>query len=63
MIAELDIFGVLVAPIVAYALLAIPVLLLLRWVLSRLGFFRFPWHPALFEVSLYLIILSLFVLA
>ena len=63
MIAELDIFGVLVAPIVAYALLAIPVLLLLRWVLSRLGFFRVIWHPALFEVSLYLIILSLFVLA
>jgi hypothetical protein len=63
MIAELDIFGVLVAPIVAYALLAIPVLLVLRWVLSRLGFFRLVWHPALFEVSLYLIILSLFVLA
>ncbi len=63
MIAELDIFGVLVAPIVAYALLAIPVLLLLRWVLTRLGFFRLIWHPALFEVSLYLIILSLFVLA
>jgi hypothetical protein len=63
MIAELDIFGVLVAPIVAYVLLAIPVLLLLRWALARLGFFRLVWHPALFEVSLYLIILSLFVLA
>ena len=63
MIAELDIFGVLVAPIVAYALLAIPPLLVLRWALARLGFFRFIWHPALFEVSLYLIILSVFVLA
>lgn len=63
MIAELDIFGVLVAPIVAYALLAIPVMLVLRWVLARLGFFSLIWHPALFEVSLYLIILSLFVLA
>lgn len=63
MIAELDVFGVLVAPIVAYALLAIPPLLVLRWVLGRLGFFRFVWHPALFEVSLYLVILSLFVLA
>ena len=62
MIAELDIFGVLVAPIVAYALLTIPVMLVLRWVLARLGFFRLIWHPALFEVSLYLIILSLFVL-
>jgi hypothetical protein len=63
MIAELDIFGVLVAPIVVYALLAIPVVVLLRWVLARLGFFSLIWHPALFEVSLYLIILSLFVLA
>ena len=62
MISELDIFGVLVAPIVAYALLAIPALLVLRWVLARLGFFRLVWHPALVELSLYLIILSLFVL-
>jgi protein AaeX len=62
MIAELDIFGVLVAPIVVYALLVIPVVVLVRWVLARLGFFSLIWHPALFEVSLYLIILSLFVL-
>ncbi len=63
MIAELDIFGVLVAPIVAYALLAIPLLLVLRWGLARLGVFRLVWHPALVEVSLYLIIVSLLVLA
>jgi protein AaeX len=62
MIAELDIFGVLVAPIVAYALLAIPVFLVLRWILAPIGVWRFTWHPALFEVSLYMIILSLFVL-
>jgi len=63
MIAEIDIFGVLVAPITAYALLALAAMLVVRWVLARLGFFRLIWHPALFEVSLYLIILSLFVLA
>ncbi|MEI9984961.1 MAG: DUF1656 domain-containing protein [Aliidongia sp.] len=62
MIAELDIFGVLIAPIVAYALLAIPVFLVLRWILARVGIWRHAWHPALFELSLYLIILSLFVL-
>jgi protein AaeX len=63
MIVELDLFGVLIAPIVAYALIALALLLALRWVLARLGFFRLVWHPALFEVSLYLIILSLLVLA
>ena len=62
MISELDIFGGLVAPIVAYALLALPPMLVLRWLLARLGFFRLVWHPALFEVSLFLIILSVFVL-
>ena len=63
MIAELDLAGLLMAPIVAYAALAIPIFFLLRWGLARLGFWRFAWHPALVEVSLYLIIVSLLVLA
>jgi len=63
MIEELDFFGILIAPIVAYAMFAIPIFFILRWALSRLGVWRFVWHPALFEVSLYLIVLSLLVLA
>jgi hypothetical protein len=62
MIAELDFIGILIAPIVGYALVAIPIFLVLRWLLARLGLGRFIWHPALFEVSLYLIVLSLLVL-
>ena len=63
MIAELDIAGIFIAPIVAYAVLAAAPFFLLRWGLARLGFWHFVWHPALFEVSLYLAILSLLVLA
>jgi hypothetical protein len=62
MIAEVDIAGIYVAPIVVYALAALPIFLLLRVVLARLGFWRAVWHPALVETALYLSILSLLVL-
>ena len=62
MIAELDVGGVYLAPIVLYAFLAIPIFLALRFVLTRIGFWRVVWHPALVETALYLSILSLLVL-
>jgi protein AaeX len=62
MISELDIAGIFIAPIVAYGAISIPIFFLLRWVLALAGFWRFVWHPALFEVSLYLVILSLLVI-
>ncbi|HWK45243.1 MAG TPA: DUF1656 domain-containing protein [Stellaceae bacterium] len=62
MIAELDIGGIYVAPIVLYALVAALIFFGLRLVLAWLGFWRTVWHPALFETALYLSILSLLVL-
>jgi hypothetical protein len=32
-----------------------------RYVLGRLGVYRFIWHPPLFNTALYLILLSVFV--
>jgi hypothetical protein len=62
MLSEADFEGILFAPIVLYALAALPVTLALRFVLSRIGFMRLVWHLALFELSLYLCVLSLLVL-
>jgi hypothetical protein len=62
MMHEAALLGVLFAPIVLYALVALVIFTLLRSLLGRLGLLRFLWHPALFEVALYVSILSLLVL-
>ena len=62
MIAEINLAGVYLAPIVLYALIAIPIFVVLRMILARVGFWHAIWHPALFETALYLSILSLLIL-
>ena len=61
MFSELHLGGVLFAPIMLYALAALPITLLLRMAMWRIGFMRLVWHLALFEVALYLCVLSLLV--
>ena len=62
MLAEAHFAGVLFAPIVLYALAALPILLVLRALLWRAGFMQLVWNLPLFELALYLCILSLLVL-
>lgn len=59
---EIDVFGVYVAPIVPMMLAAFLVTLALRWIAVTVGLFRWIWHPALFEFSVYLIVLAAIVL-
>jgi hypothetical protein len=62
MLTEINVMGIYVAPIVIYALVTIPIFLICRWVLGMIGLWRFVWHPALFEIGLFISILSLVVL-
>jgi hypothetical protein len=62
MYSELNLQGIYMAPIVLYALVTLPIFLVLRVILARTGFLRLVWHPALFETALYLSILSLLIL-
>lgn len=52
--------GVL-SPFLALSLLAFLVLVSVRVLLSRLGFYKYVWHRSLFDLSLYMIILLLLV--
>ncbi|MGE5514511.1 MAG: DUF1656 domain-containing protein [Bacteroidota bacterium] len=61
MLKEIDLTGVYVAPIILYLLLATPLFLACRWLLARTGVLSFVWHPALFELALFGLILSLIV--
>lgn len=61
MITEWNLGGVFMAPIVAYTILAAMIFMGCRFVLARIGLLHRVWHPALFEVALFVSILSLLV--
>jgi hypothetical protein len=59
---ELVIGGVLVAPIVSYAVVTIAIVVMLRPVLHFIGFSSFFSNPPLAELSLYIAIFGLLAL-
>jgi hypothetical protein len=61
-LAEVDVFGVYVAPIAVMMVAAWLILAPLRWVADRGGILRLVWHPALLEFAVYVVILSSIVL-
>jgi protein AaeX len=63
MIKEISIGGVLFAPLLGYALAAALIWYALRYLLMRSGAYRFVWHPPLFNAGLYIILLSILVVA
>ena len=60
--AEVNIFGVYVAPISLMIVAAWLVLVPLRRAADRFGLLRYVWHPALFVLAVYMIVLSSIVL-
>ena len=60
---EVNLFGVYVTPISVIMVAAWFVTIWLRWGAARFGLLRYVWHPALFVVSVYMIVLSTIVLA
>jgi protein AaeX len=60
--AEVNLFGVYVAPISVMMAAAWLVLIALRRVADHFGLLRHVWHPALFVFAVYMIVLSSIVL-
>ena len=60
--AEVDLFGVYVAPISVMMVAAWLILIALRRVADYFGLLRHTWHPALFVFAVYMILLSSIVL-
>ena len=55
---EINLFGLYVAPITVIMAVAWVAFVVVRRVGDRFGLTQRVWHPALFELSLYVIILS-----
>ena len=60
--AEVDLFGVYVAPMSLMLVAAWVITIALRRVAARYALLRQVWHPALFLLAVYLIVLSSIVL-
>lgn len=56
MIGEIDLYGVLLPPLLVWLALGFLVTSALRFLLTRAGFYRFVWHRPLFDFSLLVII-------
>lgn len=63
MITDLNIVGVYVAPFVPMAIASALITLVLLRVADRFGFTHYVWHPPLFNSAVYVIVLSLVVIA
>jgi protein AaeX len=56
--AEINLFGVYVAPISLFMVAAWLITMALRRVANRSGLLRHVWHPALFVFAVYIIVLA-----
>ena len=59
---EIDLFGILIPPLVPLVALAFAITMTVRWLAVEAGWARLVWHPALFEFSVFLIVLAAVVL-
>jgi protein AaeX len=61
-LAEVNLFGVYVAPISLIMVASWLVTIVLRRIADRSGLLRYVWHPALFTFAIYIIVLSSWIL-
>jgi hypothetical protein len=59
MIGEIDLFGVLLPPLLVWLGVALLLSAILRLVLAKAGAYRFIWHRPLFDLSLLVILTGL----
>jgi len=58
MIHEIDIYGVLITPMLAWAGIALLFTGVLRTAMGYFGLYRFIWHKPLFDLALFVIVLG-----
>jgi hypothetical protein len=55
MIGEIDLYGVLLPPLLVWLAAGLALSALLRFGLNRLGLYRFVWHRPLFDLAILVI--------
>jgi protein AaeX len=63
MIKEINFAGVLFPPLLGYMAVAALLWYALKYILNHYGFYRYVWHPPLFNTALYVVLLSALVVS
>jgi hypothetical protein len=58
MIGEIDIYGVFIPSLLAWAVIAFVISLFVRHVLAELGFYKYVWHRPLFDIALVIVLVG-----
>lgn len=58
MIGEVSLYGLYLPPLLLLTLAALLISRVLNLALARTGLYRLVWHPALFDFSLFVIVLG-----
>jgi hypothetical protein len=58
MIGEIDLYGVLLPPLLVWLGVALVLAAFMRMLLTRLGFYRLVWHRPLFDLALLVILIG-----
>jgi hypothetical protein len=58
MIGEFNLYGVFIPSLMAWSVVAAALTALIRGVLRLAGAYRLIWHPALFDLALFVIVLG-----
>ena len=55
---ELDIFGVFIPSLLAWAIVGFVASLFVRRLLAKLGFYKYVWHRPLFDIALLVVLIG-----
>jgi Protein of unknown function (DUF1656) len=58
MIGEIDLYGVFIPPLLAWGVIALPIMAAARLAMVRIGFYRLVWHRPLVDLSLLVLIIA-----
>ena len=59
MIKEINLYGIYIAPFAGYMVISMIIFLPIRYCFDRIQIQKWVWHRALFDMAVYVIILSL----
>ncbi len=60
MIGEFNLYGIYIPWLLILGIISLVCTRLVSYTLARIGFYRFIWHSALFDFSLFILILGAF---
>ncbi|MBY0445108.1 MAG: DUF1656 domain-containing protein [Burkholderiales bacterium] len=56
---EIELFGLFMPQLLVLSVLTFLPYWLSRWILQRIGFYQWVWHPALFDTALFVVLLGI----